>query len=83
VITAVQARIRSQRPTRSRASPFEALVRAVVYQSVSGKAAAAIFARLTEIITKPFTPAKVTAMRPRTVATGRKTVKTRRRKTLR
>jgi DNA-3-methyladenine glycosylase II len=68
VIRAVQARIGSQRPARSRASPFEALVRAVAYQNVSGKAAAAVFARLTEVITKPLTPAKVTAMRPRTVA---------------
>jgi DNA-3-methyladenine glycosylase II len=64
LIAAVQSRIGPQRITPSRASPFEALVRAVVYQSVSGKAAASIFARLSEAITKPLTPAKVAAMRP-------------------
>ena len=68
VIMAVRARIGPQRIARSRASPFEALVRAVVYQSVSGKAGASIFSRLSEIITKPLTPAKVTALRPQALA---------------
>lgn len=46
VIAAVNARLGPQRIKPSKASPFESLVRAVVYQSVSGKAAATIFARL-------------------------------------
>ena len=63
VISAVIARIGPQRVATSRTSPFEALVRAVVYQSVSGKAAAAIFARLSEVVTKPLTPSKILALR--------------------
>ena len=71
VIAAVVARIGPQRIAPSRASPFEALVRAVTYQSVSGKAAAAIFTRLSEAITRPLTPSKVVAIPPRTlVKTG-------------
>jgi DNA-3-methyladenine glycosylase II len=46
VIAVVTERIGAQRIKPSKAPPFEALVRAVVYQSVSGKAAATIFARL-------------------------------------
>jgi 3-methyladenine DNA glycosylase/8-oxoguanine DNA glycosylase len=64
VISAVMARIGPQRVTRSRTSPFEALVRAVVYQSVSGKAAAAIFVRLSEVATRPLMPSKILALRP-------------------
>jgi DNA-3-methyladenine glycosylase II len=56
VIAAVIARIGPQRIAPSRATPFEALVRAVVYQSVSGKAAASIFARLKETVSVPLTP---------------------------
>jgi DNA-3-methyladenine glycosylase II len=63
IISAVIARIGPQRVAPSRTSPFEALVRAVVYQSVSGKAAAAIFARLSEVVTKPLTPSKILALR--------------------
>ena len=59
VIAAVVARIGRQRITPSRTTPFEALVRAVVYQSVSGKAAATIFARLQQAVGKPLSPAKV------------------------
>jgi 3-methyladenine DNA glycosylase/8-oxoguanine DNA glycosylase len=44
VIAAVVGRIGQQRITPSRAAPFDALVRAIVYQSVSRKAAAVIFA---------------------------------------
>jgi DNA-3-methyladenine glycosylase II len=65
VIDAVVARIGPQRITPSRATPFEALVRAVVYQSVSGKAAASIFARLKDSLTGPLTPTKIAAQRPR------------------
>jgi DNA-3-methyladenine glycosylase II len=63
VIDAVVARIGPQRIARSRVTPFEALVRAVVYQSVSGKAAASIFARLKETVISPLTPSKVVALR--------------------
>ena len=45
-INAVIARLGPQRIPPSRTTPFEALARAIVYQSVSGKAAASIFARL-------------------------------------
>ncbi len=62
VIAAVVARIGRQRPMPSRASPFEALVRAVVYQSVSGKAAASIFARLSKSVTGPLTPRKILSL---------------------
>lgn len=64
VIATVIARIGPQRIAPSRASPFEALVRAVTYQSVSGKAATAIFARLSGATTRPLTPSKVLALRP-------------------
>lgn len=62
VIAAVVARVGHQRLARSRATPFEALVRAVVYQSVSGQAAASIFARVREAIGSPLTPAKIAAL---------------------
>jgi DNA-3-methyladenine glycosylase II len=62
VIAAVIARIGRQRITPSRAAPFEALARAIVYQSVSGQAAAAIFARLKETVGSPLTPAKILPM---------------------
>jgi DNA-3-methyladenine glycosylase II len=62
VIAAVVSRIGPQRIATSRATPFEALVRAVVYQSVSGKAGASIFGRLSEVIGKPLTPAKLAAL---------------------
>jgi DNA-3-methyladenine glycosylase II len=59
VIAAVSARIGPQAIKPSKASPFEALVRAVVYQSVSGKSAAIIFARLKERLGGNFRPNKV------------------------
>src|SRR5690349_14069142 len=68
VIAAVISRIGVQRIAQSRVSPFEALVRAVVYQSVSGKTAACIFGRLRELITKPITPAKMIAIRAQALA---------------
>jgi 3-methyladenine DNA glycosylase/8-oxoguanine DNA glycosylase len=61
VIRVVIARVGRQRIAPSRAAPFEALVRAIVYQSVSGKAAAAIFTRLKEAAGGTFTPAKILA----------------------
>ena len=78
VMSAVIARIGPQRVAPSRTSPFEALVRAVVYQSVSGKAAAAIFARLSEVVTKPFAPSKILALRTHTLTkAGLSSAKTR------
>jgi DNA-3-methyladenine glycosylase II len=67
VIAAVVVRIGPQRIAPSRATPFEALARAIVYQSVSGKAAASIFSRLREAISAPLTPSKVAALRPRSL----------------
>jgi DNA-3-methyladenine glycosylase II len=43
----------------SHTPPFEALVRAVIYQSISSKAAAAIFSRLKHILNDAITPAKI------------------------
>ncbi|MEA2949943.1 MAG: DNA-3-methyladenine glycosylase [Alphaproteobacteria bacterium] len=68
VIAAVVARIGPQRIAPSRVSAFEALVRAVVYQSVSGKTAASIFARLKDVVPEPLTPLKVLARRPQSLA---------------
>jgi DNA-3-methyladenine glycosylase II len=62
VIAAVIAKIGEQRIAPSRATPFEALVRAVVYQSVSDKAAGAIFSRVRQAVGKPFSPAKILAI---------------------
>jgi DNA-3-methyladenine glycosylase II len=74
----VIARIGTQRVKPSRTPPFEALVRAVVYQSVSGKAAAAIFARLSEVVTRPLTPSKILALRAHTLTmAGLSSTKTR------
>jgi DNA-3-methyladenine glycosylase II len=64
LIVAVRARIGAQRIRPSQASPFEALVRAIVYQSVSGKAATSIFARLRKSIGSRLTPAKIKGLRP-------------------
>jgi DNA-3-methyladenine glycosylase II len=70
VIAAVIARNGPQQITPSRVtSPFEALARAIVYQSVSGKAAAAIFSRLRERVGRPFSPAKVLAITDRSILT--------------
>lgn len=63
VIAAVTARIGQQRIAPSRSTPFEALVRAIVYQSVSGKAAASIFTRLKENADGRLTPARVLQLR--------------------
>ena len=59
VIAAVNARLGPQRIKPSEASAFESLVRAVVYQSVSGKAAATIFARLKTGLGGSVRPAEV------------------------
>src|SRR5690242_16009341 len=68
VIAAVIARIGQQRITPSRAAPFEALVRAIVYQSVSGKAAALIFVRLKQAVAGTVSPAKILVMPEESIA---------------
>jgi DNA-3-methyladenine glycosylase II len=67
VIEAVIARIGPQRIAPSRATPFEALVRGVVYQSVSAKAAKSIFGRLKQTVMHPLTPSKVVALPPQAI----------------
>jgi DNA-3-methyladenine glycosylase II len=67
VIAAVSARIGPQRIVPSRTTAFEALTRAIIYQSIAGKAAAAIFARLKETM-KPLSPRKVAAVCPSSLA---------------
>jgi DNA-3-methyladenine glycosylase II len=59
VIAFVTQKIGAQRIPLSQAKPFEALARAIVYQSVSGPAAATIFARLKESVGRPFSPKRV------------------------
>jgi DNA-3-methyladenine glycosylase II len=68
VIAAVIARIGRQQISPSRTAPLEALVRAVAYQSVSSKAAEAIFARLQQAVGKPFNPTKVLRMTERSIS---------------
>jgi DNA-3-methyladenine glycosylase II len=68
VIAAVIVRNGPQKIIPSRAKPFEALARAVVYQSVSGKAAASIYTRLQEIVGRPLSPSKVMARSPQSLA---------------
>jgi DNA-3-methyladenine glycosylase II len=68
VIAVVVARLGTQRIAPSLDTPFDALIRAVVYQSVSGRAAASIFARLKEVISEPLTPLKVMSRRPQSLA---------------
>jgi DNA-3-methyladenine glycosylase II len=68
VIAAVIARIGRQQIIPSRTTPFEALVRAVVYQNISGKAAGAIFARLQLAVGKPFNPTRVLKMTERSIS---------------
>jgi DNA-3-methyladenine glycosylase II len=68
VIAVVVGRIGQQRITPSRAAPFEALVRAIVYQSVSGKAAAVIFARLKQAVGGTVSPAKILGMSEESIA---------------
>lgn len=62
VIKVVISKIGRQRISLSRSSPFEALVRAIVYQSVSGKAAALIYKRLQQSVRGALTPKKVLSL---------------------
>jgi DNA-3-methyladenine glycosylase II len=70
IIAAVGVRIGPQTIKPSKAAPFEALVRAVVYQSVSGKAAATIFARLRDWLGGSFRPAAVAKKSPSALASA-------------
>jgi DNA-3-methyladenine glycosylase II len=71
VIAAVFVRIGRQEIIPSRTTPFEALVRAVIYQSLSGKAATAIFGRLQQAVGKPFNPVRIMRMtEPSILAVG-------------
>ena len=60
-IAVVTARIGRQRISPSQTAPFESLVRAIVHQSVSGKAAATTFSRLREAFVGALTPSKILA----------------------
>ena len=62
VVNAVIERIGRQRITPARTTPFEALVRATIYQSISEKAATAIYDRLRQAVGTPFSPATVLGM---------------------
>jgi DNA-3-methyladenine glycosylase II len=64
LIAAVTAEVGRQSVKPSLTPPFEALVKAIVYQSVSGKAAAAIFLRLKAALNSAIIPAKVVALSP-------------------
>ena len=64
VIAVVTARIGRQRIKASKATPFESLVRAVVHQSISGKAAASVFAHLKDWLGGAVDPAVVAKKRP-------------------
>src|ERR1700759_1910118 len=57
VVNAVIERIGRQRIPPARTTPFEALVRATIYQSISEKAATAIYDRLRQAVGTPFSPA--------------------------
>jgi DNA-3-methyladenine glycosylase II len=67
LIQAVVSRIGRQRITLSKASFFEALVRAIIYQSVSAKAAAVIYQRMQQSVKAPLTPNKVLALPRETI----------------
>jgi DNA-3-methyladenine glycosylase II len=62
VITAVVARIGPQRIAPSSAKPFEALVRAIVYQGVAGTVAASIFNRVKEELSAPLAPSDIAVL---------------------
>jgi DNA-3-methyladenine glycosylase II len=59
VIAFVTGKIGPQRVRPSQSKPFEALARAIVYQGVSGPAAATVFARFKVSVGSPFVPKKV------------------------
>lgn len=68
LIDAVIAAAGRQQVPKSKATPFEALVRAIVYQSIAAKAAEAIYGRLKEKSGRKLTPARISALGPRRIA---------------
>ena len=67
---AIEAVIARQGPVKlapSHTPPFEALVRAVAYQSLSGKVAAAIFTKLKQAIGNTITPVNILATSPASI----------------
>jgi DNA-3-methyladenine glycosylase II len=62
IIHAVVDRSGQQRPQHSKATPFEALVRAVVYQRMATDAAATIYKKLKATGSGVLTPAKVQSL---------------------
>jgi DNA-3-methyladenine glycosylase II len=69
VITGVIDKIGRQRIASSRSSPFEALVRAIVYQGVSDKAAAAVYGRLRKAVAGELRPNGILTLPPDAAAT--------------
>ena len=64
VIDAVIARVGRLELTPSRASPFEALLRAIVYQQMAGKAAASVYKNFRASVAGALTPKKMLALSP-------------------
>ncbi|HEY1686435.1 MAG TPA: hypothetical protein VGG19_16845 [Tepidisphaeraceae bacterium] len=64
VIAAVMQKTGPLRITPSKATPFQALVRAVIYQQLAGSAAKAIHQRLQGAIPGPLTPQKILILTP-------------------
>lgn len=64
VIDAVIARVGRLELTPSRASPFEALLRAIVYQQMTAKAAATVYENLRAVVPGRLTPKKVSSLSP-------------------
>ena len=62
LIRVVRSKVGVLRPGVSKASPFEALVRGIVYQRMAGKAAGTIYERLRDEVGQRFTPERVLAL---------------------
>jgi DNA-3-methyladenine glycosylase II len=62
IIEAVVSRIGPQRPPRSKATPLQALIRAVIYQRMAATAAATIYKNLRAQLTDVFSPQKVLSL---------------------
>jgi DNA-3-methyladenine glycosylase II len=67
LIKAVVVKEGPQRIAPSKATVFVALVRAIIYQSITGSAAATIFGRLQDAQSKELTPATLLAMKTPTL----------------
>lgn len=62
LIKIVMSKIGKPRPPFSKASPFEALLRAIIYQRMAGKAAATIYKRLQLLVKGALTPNRIIAL---------------------